>query len=334
MAKNNTFYNGNPKIKKSGIRQKYTKHQLEEYEKCRDDVAYFARNYCKIISLDRGLINFELRDYQERLLKDLSDNRFNVVLTSRQTGKTITTACFLVHYLCFNSYKSIGIVANKGALAREILHRMKRMYEGLPFFLQPGVVEWNKGSVELGNGSSVMAGSTTSDSIRGFTFNMIMVDEAGFIDGFDEFYTSTYPVVASDPSKKSKIILVSTPNGINLFHKIWKDANLGNNQFHPTRVDWHEVPHYDAEWIINNLDRAQLRNPELNELRVYWFAQWSFVDSGDDNRLAYQEILDMIESRHHLQGQIDIIIKAIEKNKPTINHILVTNPDMLKLING
>jgi len=93
-------------------------------------------------------------------------------------------------------------------------------------------------------------------------------------------------------------------------------------------------PHYDPEWIINNLDRAQLRNPELNELRVYWFAQWSFVDSGDDNRLAYQEILDMIESRHHLQGQIDIIIKAIEKNKPTIKHILVTNPDMLKLING
>jgi len=246
MAHINNFYNGNPKLKKSGIDQPYTKEQIEEYKKCRDDIIYFTKKYCKIVSLDEGLINFELRDYQERLLNDYANNRFNIVLTSRQTGKTITTASFLVHYLVFNGYKSVALVANKAKTAREILHRMKRMYEGLPFFLQPGVVEWNKSSVELGNGSTVVAGSTTSDTIRGFSFNMVMVDEAGFIDGFEDFYTSTYPVISS--GKDTKIILISTPNGINLFYKLWKEANLGHNTFHPSRVDWHEVPHYDEEW--------------------------------------------------------------------------------------
>ena len=246
MAHINNFYNGNPKLKKSGIDQPYTQEQIEEYKKCRDDIIYFTKKYCKIVSLDEGLINFELRDYQERLLNDYANNRFNIVLTSRQTGKTITTASFLVHYLVFNGYKSVALVANKAKTAREILHRMKRMYEGLPFFLQPGVVEWNKSSVELGNGSTVVAGSTTSDTIRGFSFNMVMVDEAGFIDGFEDFYTSTYPVISS--GKDTKIILISTPNGINLFYKLWKEANLGHNTFHPSRVDWHEVPHYDEEW--------------------------------------------------------------------------------------
>ena len=302
MANKNTFYNGNPKVKKAGIPQRYTKHQLAEYKKCRDDVTYFARNYCKIISLDEGLIKFNLRDYQERLLKDLSEHRFNVVLTSRQTGKTITTASFLTHYLCFNSHKSIGIVANKGALAREILHRMKRMYEGLPFFLQPGVVEWNKGSVELGNGSSVMAGSTTSDSIRGFTFNMIMVDEAGFIDGFDEFYTSTYPVISS--GKTSKIILVSTPNGINLFHKIWKDANLGKNTFHPTRVDWHEVPHYDEIWkaeTIKNIGQKRFDQEYGNRFS----GSSGTLISGD--KLELLEWIDPIEEIENFTSYNEII---------------------------
>jgi len=145
----------------------------------------------------------------------------------------------------------VALVANKAKTAREILHRMKRMYEGLPFFLQPGVVEWNKSSVELGNGSTVVAGSTTSDTIRGFSFNMVMVDEAGFIDGFEDFYTSTYPVISS--GKDTKIILISTPNGINLFYKLWKEAKLGHNTFHPTRVDWHEVPHYDEAWKVETI---------------------------------------------------------------------------------
>lgn len=258
MATLNNFYNGNPRLKKSGIKQNYTKKQIEEYKKCRDDILYFADNYAKIITLDDGLVNIKLRDYQKRLIKDYVENRFNIVLASRQCGKTIFTAIYLCHYLIFNSHKSVAIVANKAKTAREILHRIKRVYEHLPFFLQIGVTEWNKSNVEMGNGSSIVAGSTTSDTIRGFTFNVVMVDEAGFIDGFEDFYTSTYPVISS--GKASKIILISTPNGVNLFHKLFKEATLGHNTYKASRIDWWEVDHYDEAWkeeTIKNI--GQLR---------------------------------------------------------------------------
>jgi len=291
MAQINNFYNGNPKLKKAGIKQPYTKELKAEYRKCRDDIIYFTKKYCKIVSLDEGLVNFELRDYQERLLNDYSNNRFNIVLTSRQTGKTITTAAFLIHYLVFNGYKSVALVANKAKTAREILHRMKRMYEGLPFFLQPGVVEWNKSSVELGNGSTVVAGSTTSDTIRGFSFNMVMVDEAGFIDGFEDFYTSTYPVVSS--GKESKIILISTPNGINLFYKLWKEAKLGHNTFHPSRVDWWEVPHYDEAWKTETIKNIGQKRFDQEYGNKFYGSSGTLIDG---NKLELLTWVDSLEN--------------------------------------
>lgn len=242
----NNFYNGNPNIKKAGIPEQYTKEQIDEYIKCAQNPIYFIKKYVKIISLDEGLVFFDVWDFQEKMIDTFHKNRFVINLLPRQMGKTITVAAFLLHYSIFNPEKSVGILANKAATAREILARMKRMIENLPFFLQPGIKEYNKGSVEFGNGSVVMAAATSSDSIRGFSFNVVYLDEFAFVDGADEFYTSTYPVISS--GRDTKVLITSTPNGMNLFHKIWTEAKLQQNDFVPIQVHWSENPNRDEQW--------------------------------------------------------------------------------------
>lgn len=244
--KRNIYYNGNPNIKKAGVKQEYTKEELEEYIICRNDPEYFIRKYIKIVSLDDGLVLFEMRDYQANMVKTFDENRFAICLLPRQMGKTITVAAYLLHYAIFNSVKSIGILANKGATAREILSRLQRMIENLPFFLQPGVVEFNKGSVEFGNGSKVLAESTSNDAIRGYSFNIVYLDEFAFVENAEDFYTSTYPVISS--GKKTKVIVTSTPNGMNLFYKMWIESTTGKNRFVSIKVHWSEHPDRDEAW--------------------------------------------------------------------------------------
>lgn len=240
------FYNGNPNIKKSGVPYDYTEEEIQEYIKCSEDPTYFIKNYIKIISLDDGLVTFDMRDYQERMVEAYHENRYCVTLTSRQTGKSITVAAYILHYILFNPEKLAVILANKAATAREILSRIKRMFENLPSFLQTGVKEYNKGSIILSNDSTLMAAATSSDSIRGLSVNLLFLDEFAFVDNADEFMEGVYPTIAS--GKKSKVIITSTPNGMNLFYKIYDEAKRGVNSFHPTRVDYWEVPRYDAEW--------------------------------------------------------------------------------------
>ncbi len=246
MPQKSIYYNGNVNIKKAGVQQEYTPEQLEEYIKCKDDPIYFIKNYVKIVSLDDGLVNFEMWQFQERMIETFFSERWSINLLPRQMGKTITVAAFILHYAIFNSQKEIGILANKGATAREILSRVKRMIENLPFFLQPGVNEYNKGSVEFGNGSSVMAAGTSNDAIRGFSFNIVYLDEFAFVDNADEFFTSTYPVISS--GKTTKVIITSTPNGMNLFYKLWTEANDKRNKFVPIKVHWTENPNRDEKW--------------------------------------------------------------------------------------
>lgn len=243
---NSIYYNGNPQIKKAGISQDLTAKQIEEYLRCQEDPIYFIEKYVKIISLNDGLVFFDMWDFQKRMIRTFHDNRFVINLLPRQMGKTITVAAFLLHHAIFNPDTSIGILANKAATAREILSRMKRMLENLPFFLQPGVKTYNKGSVEFGNGSSIMASATSSDSIRGFSFNVIYLDEFAFVDGADEFYTSTYPVISSGDN--TKVIITSTPNGMNLFYKLWTEAKMERNDYVPVEVHWSENPNRDKKW--------------------------------------------------------------------------------------
>jgi len=255
-----TYYNGNINVKKIGVQQNFTPEQLEEFIKCKNDIVYFVKKYCKVITLDHGLQLLDLYDYQEKMIKAYHEKRFVINLLPRQMGKSTAVAAYLMHYVIFNSEKTIGILANKAATAREILSRIKRMYENLPFWMQPGVKTWNKGDIELGNGSIILASSTSSDSIRGFSMNVIFLDEFAHVDHQVEFWESTYPVISS--GEESKVIITSTPNGMDLFYKIYNEAEQGTNDFHPIKVHWSEHPKRDEKWketTLKNIGEEQFR---------------------------------------------------------------------------
>lgn len=242
------FYNANPNLKSAGVVIEYTAHTLSEYAKCKEDPIYFIKNYIKIISLDRGIINFELYDYQVKFIRALHENRRVIGLLPRQMGKTTTVAAYLVWYLIFNEAKSVAILANKAAAAREIMSRMQLMVESLPKWLQQGVVEWNKGSIEFENKSKAFTAATSSSGIRGKSVNFLYVDEAAIIPNTvaDEFFTSTYPTISAGIT--TKIALTSTPLGLNHFWKFWTEAESGSNGFTPVRVEYWEHPERDEKW--------------------------------------------------------------------------------------
>jgi len=246
--KNNEFgYLGNPSIKRDGVVSDFTKAEIVEYKKCMDDPCYFARKYIKIISLDEGLVPFDLYPYQEEMFSHFNKNRFSVVLACRQSGKSISSVVYLLWYACFHPEKTIAILANKGAVAREMLARVTLALENLPFFLQPGCKALNKGSIEFSNNSKIMAAATSGSSIRGLSINLLFLDEFAFVENDAQFYTSTYPVVSA--GKDTQIIITSTANGIgNVYHKIWEGASTGTNEFKPFRVDWWDVPGRDEKW--------------------------------------------------------------------------------------
>lgn len=250
-------YLGNPHLKRANENQSYTEHQVQEYIKCRDDIVYFAKNYVKIITLDHGLQLFHPYEYQERMLKSFEKNRFVINLLPRQTGKTTVVAAYILHYAIFTAEKSVGILANKESTAIEILDRIKRMFENLPKFLQPGVKEYNKKNVKLGNESNVMAFSTSSDAVRGRSFNFVYLDEFAFVENADTFFASTYPVISS--GKKTKVIITSTPNGMNLFYKLWTDSKMNRNTFANIEVKWDEHPDRDEEWKAETIRNIGLK---------------------------------------------------------------------------
>ena len=254
-------YNGNPRIKGDSVTQQFTQEEILEYKKCMNDVAYFCEKYVKVIHLDHGLVPFKLRGYQEELMDHFNDHRFGIVLACRQSGKSITSVAWLLHYVLFNPYKKIGILANKGATAREMLGRFTLMLENLPFFLQPGVKILNKGNIIFSHNSEIIAAATSSDSIRGLAMDVIFLDEFAFVKRSEEFYTSTYPVISSGAN--TKVIITSTPNGMgNMFYKIWDGAVNSSNEFKPFKIDWKDVPGRDEAWkkqTIDNTSELQFR---------------------------------------------------------------------------
>ena len=246
LQKNDTYL-GNPNVKRDGIVTQWTNEEVLEYARCMKDPSHFATTYCKIISLDEGLVPFELYAYQEKMFDAFNTNRFNIVLACRQSGKSISSVAYLLWYALFHTEKTIAVMANKGATAREMLGRITLMLENLPFFLQPGCKALNKGSIEFSNNSRIVAAATSGSSIRGMSVSLLYLDEFAFVENAAEFYTSTYPVISSGTN--TKIIITSTANGIgNVFHKIWEGASQGINEFKPFRVDWWDVPGRDEDW--------------------------------------------------------------------------------------
>ena len=239
-------YNGNANIKRTGIAVDWTPELIQEYLKCSQDVVYFTEKYMKIINVDKGLINFTLYDYQKNMLQSMSDNRYTIIATARQAGKSTTTCAFILWYIIFHSEKTVALLANKGDTAREILGRVQLAYQHLPKWLQQGVVEWNKGSFELENQSRVIAGATSADAIRGYTINLLFIDEAAHIENWDEFFTSVFPTITS--GNTTKVVLVSTPLGLNHFYKTWIGAVEGRNSYNPIKVMWHDIPGRNEEW--------------------------------------------------------------------------------------
>lgn len=252
-------YLGNPNVKRDGVNEEWDAHKVSEYQRCMQDPAYFAKTYVKIISLDKGLVNFNLYPYQEKMFHHFNSNRFSIVLACRQSGKSISSVVYLLWYAIFHPEKTIAVLANKGATAREMLARVTLALENLPFFLQPGCKALNKGSIEFSNNSRIIAAATSGSSIRGMSVNLLFLDEFAFVERAAEFYTSTYPVVSA--GKDTKVIITSTANGIgNTFHKVWEGAVQGINEYKPFTVNWWDVPGRDEKWkeqTISNTSQLQ-----------------------------------------------------------------------------
>ena len=248
MATSNDVYLGNPNLKKAGTPIQFTKKQIDEWIKCKNDPIYFAMNYIKIISLDEGLVPFEMYDFQKGILRDFHENRFNIAKLPRQTGKSTTVVAYLLYYAIFYDSVNIGILANKASTARELLGRLQLAYENLPKWMQHGVLVWNKGNVELENGSKILAASTSASAVRGMSFNILFLDEFAFVPNHvaEQFFASVYPTITS--GKSTKVIIISTPNGMNHFYKMWEDARRGKNDYVTNEVHWSQVPGRDAKW--------------------------------------------------------------------------------------
>tara|TARA_Y100000361_G_scaffold45908_1_gene39726 strand:+ start:1391 stop:3037 length:1647 start_codon:yes stop_codon:yes gene_type:complete len=255
-----TVYLGNPNLKRANVDQEWTKEEIEEYAKCMKDPIYFIQHYIKIVSIDEGLVPFELYDFQKEMVGTFHNNRFTICKLPRQSGKSTTIIAYLLHYVLFNSQVNVAILANKAATARDLLGRLQLAYEHLPKWLQQGVMSWNKGSLELENGSKILASSTSASAVRGGSYNIIFLDEFAYVPSnvAEQFFSSVYPTISS--GKSSKVMIVSTPHGMNMFYKLWTDAENERNSYVPIEVHWSEVPGRDDAWkkeTIKNTSESQ-----------------------------------------------------------------------------
>ena len=255
-----SVYLGNPNLKKANVPQEWTKEEILEYSRCMKDPIYFIKSYIKIVSLDEGLIPFELYDFQKEMIGTFHNNRFTICKLPRQSGKSTTIIAYLLHYVLFNPQVNVAILANKAATARDLLGRLQLAYEHLPKWLQQGVMSWNKGSLELENGSKILASSTSASAVRGGSYNIIFLDEFAYVPSnvAEQFFSSVYPTISS--GKTTKVMIVSTPHGMNMFYKLWVDAEEKRNEYVPIEVHWSEVPGRDEAWkkqTIKNTSESQ-----------------------------------------------------------------------------
>ena len=307
-------YLGNARLKRIGTELSYTEEQVIEIAKCAEDPVYFIKNYVKIVNVDRGLIPFDMWDFQEDMVRTFHNNRFTIAKMPRQVGKTTTTVGYMLWAAIFNEEYTVGILANKGQLARDILGRIQKAYEYLPHWLQQGIMTWNKGSLELENGSKIFAYATSAAGVRGGTYNLIFLDEFAFVphNMAVEFFTSTYPVISS--GQTSKVIIVSTPNGLNLFYKMWTDAIENRSTYKTLEVHWSQVPGRDVQWkeeTIRNTSEEQFRQ----EFETEFIGSNATLISGSKLRsLAFHNPI-------HTEEGLDIY------EQPIPNHLYIASVD-------
>jgi len=310
-ATDDAGYLGNPLLKPAGALTEWTEETISEYVKCSKDPLYFVKTYVKIVHVDHGLVNFDLYPFQEKMIDSFHNNRFSIAKLPRQSGKTTTVCAYFLWYILFNEDVNIAILANKGALARDILGRLQLAYENLPKWLQQGIKVWNRGDIHLENGSKVVAASTSSSAIRGGTYNMILLDEFAFVpmNIAQEFFSSVYPTISS--GETTKVIIVSTPYGMNHFYKLWMDAVDNNNNYIPTEVQWNEIPGRDEEW-----KKMTIQNTSEDQFRQEF--ECEFVGSINTlinpTKLRSMPFIDPVEVRNNL----DVYEQPIEGHIYTI----------------
>ena len=310
-------YLGNPNLKKVNTPVEFTKDNIKEYKKCEKDPIYFMVNYVQVVSLDEGLVPFNMWDFQKHIVRTIHDNRFTICKLPRQSGKSTTTISYLLHYALFNPNSNIAILANKSSTARDILGRLQLAYENLPKWMQQGVINWNKGNIELENKSTIVAAATSSSAIRGGSFNIIFLDEFAFVPAniAEMFFSSVYPTISS--GKKTKMIIVSTPHGMNMYYKLWIDAINNQNDYVPIEVHWSEVPGRDEKW-----KETTIRNTSPEQFQQEF--ECEFLGSVDTlispAKIKATPYIPAIESKNGLQ-----MFKRPEKD-----HLYVTTVDVAR----
>ena len=310
-------YLGNPNLKKVNTPVEFTKENIKEYKKCEKDPIYFMVNYVQVVSLDEGLVPFNMWDFQKHIVRTIHDNRFTICKLPRQSGKSTTTISYLLHYALFNPNSNIAILANKSSTARDILGRLQLAYENLPKWMQQGVINWNKGNIELENKSTIVAAATSSSAIRGGSFNIIFLDEFAFVPAniAEMFFSSVYPTISS--GKKTKMIIVSTPHGMNMYYKLWQDAINKQNDYVPIEVHWSEVPGRDEKW-----KETTIRNTSPEQFSQEF--ECEFLGSVDTlispAKIKTTPYIPSIESKNGLQ-----MFKRPEKD-----HLYVTTVDVAR----
>lgn len=247
IIKNSPFWENKPEWRSGNLVFEYTDEEIAEIKRCASDIIYFANSYCYAMT-DDGVQNIKLRDYQEDVLRDFQDNDMCVFLSCRQIGKTICSGIFLVWYLLFNYDKNILILANIGDTTREIIEKVKVILSHLPFFLKPGIIKNDQMTMKFDNGCRVFGKNTTKTAALGFNIHLLFLDEAAHIHAnfIEPFWRSVYPTLSA--SKNGRIVMTSTPNGLNKFCEIYQAAVEGRNEFYPIRVDWWQVPGRDEAW--------------------------------------------------------------------------------------
>jgi hypothetical protein len=325
-------YLGNSRLKKVGVEISYTEEQIEEIIKCKEDPVYFIKSYVKIVNVDKGLVPFDMWKFQEDMVRDFNANRFSICKMPRQVGKTTTTVGYMLWCVLFQEEYSIAILANKGALAQEILSRLQKAYEYLPIWLQQGIIVWNKRNLELENGSKIFAYATSAAGVRGGSYNLIFLDEFAFVpkNMADDFFTSTYPVISS--GQTTKVIIVSTPYGLNHFYKMWVDAIEGRSFYKPIEVHWSMVPGRDEKWkeeTIRNTSEEQFRQ----EFETEFIGSSATLVSGSklrslafNNPLTSEDGYDVYEKPvpGHLYIATVDCSEGVEQDYSTINIIDVS----------
>ncbi len=299
MSKINDAYLGNQNLKRSNVKHAWTQEQVSEWLKCASDPVYFIQTYIKIVNVDHGLVSFDLYSYQADIVNLSIQERFVICKMPRQCGKTTTMVGLMIWYVLFHDRYSVAILAHKLSQAREILSRFQLAYEHLPKWLQQGIVEWNKGNIELENGSKILASATSSSAIRGGSFNLVYLDEFAFVENNmqEDFFASVYPTISS--GKTSKILITSTPNGLNMFYKIWTDSEEGKNEYKRIDVHWSEVPGRDEKWKAETI-----RNTSEEQFRVEF--ECEFI--GSSNTLISSTKLRLLRSVKPLVSNQDTSI--------------------------